>query len=58
MRSVREIQRFWREGVVVELVEIAFVGELFLRPDSTEAFDEFSAATVVLGLAGEKMGEG
>jgi len=45
MRSIGKVQGFWREGIVVELVKVAFIGELFLRPDSAEAFDKLSAAT-------------
>jgi hypothetical protein len=29
----------------VELVEVSFVGELFVRPDSSEALDEFSTTS-------------
>jgi hypothetical protein len=34
----------------VELVEVAFVGELFGCPDALETFDEFSAASIAFGM--------
>ncbi len=34
----------------MELVEVAFKRESFISPDSTEAFDELSAASVPLGM--------
>ena len=43
MRAVGEIQGLGRERVVVELVEVAAVGEFLARPDPPEAFDELSA---------------
>lgn len=46
MGSVGEIQWFRREGIVVELVEIALECELLVGPDAFDAFNEFSASSV------------
>jgi hypothetical protein len=43
--TAREVEWFGRQGIVVELVEIAFVGEFLGGPDPLETFDEFSAAS-------------
>lgn len=42
-----EVQGFGRERVVVELVEVAAVGEFVACPDAFEALDEFSTSSVV-----------
>jgi hypothetical protein len=43
MRTAREIEGFGRQEVVMELVEVAPIGELVVGPYSSEALDEFSA---------------
>lgn len=45
MGTAWEVQGFGRERIVVELIEVAFVGELLARPDPAQAFDEFSASS-------------
>ena len=48
--TVGENERFGGEGIVVELVEVAVVCEFLGCPDSFQAFDEFSTASVVRKL--------
>ena len=43
VRTAGKIHGLGRERVVVELVEVAAVGEFLARPDTPEAFDELSA---------------
>jgi hypothetical protein len=45
MRSVRKIQRPGRKRVIVEFVEVAFVGEPLLCPNFPETLNEFSTAS-------------
>ena len=51
MGPSRKVQRFGGERVVVELVEIAPVGEFLVGPNTLDAFDEFSAASRKEALA-------
>jgi len=50
VRAAGEGKGFGGERVVVELVEVAFVGEPIGGPDATETFDKFSAAPVAFGV--------
>ena len=48
--SAGEDEGFGLEGVIVELVEVAFEGEGVLGPDAFEAGDEFAGAAVTLAV--------
>lgn len=48
--SAVEVQGLGLERVVVELVEVAAVGEGVLSPDALQTFNEFPAAAIALGM--------
>ena len=50
IRSTRQVEWLRLEWIVVELVEVSIVGELVIRPDTFQAFDEFTAPAVAFSV--------